>query len=231
MTNADELGPVQIPRKRFLGILAGGFVLSPLYWTRSQQGLLVRTDLPLTPPQTEGPFYPIPSIEGQMFNDTDLTRKLPSDELADGDLTILDGVVTDPSGAPIEGTTVEIWQASSKGLYNHPEDSAEHPELDHDFQFWGRFVTGEDGAYSFYTITPGEYEARTARHIHFRVDAPSRRRLTTQSYFSQYAERNARDDLYGALTRDEQRLVTVDFDKPSDGPWRGSFHIVVDYAS
>lgn len=217
-------------RRRFLKILgAGATLMIPVGWKCAEGSDLVLPDddLPLTPSQAVGPFYPIPSIEQQMFNDTDLTRKLSSDDLANGQLVTLGGVVTDRKGRPLNQSVVEIWQASSDGLYNHPDDHAADPELDHDFQYWGRFITGEHGEYLFSTILPGEYTGRTARHIHFRIDAPGYRRLTTQSYFSNYGERNMRDGLYRSLNRMERNLVTVEFDTSPDQSWKGDFNIVL----
>lgn len=216
-------------RRRFLGLLTAGAALTlPVGWVCAEDSKLwIPDDLPLTPSQTEGPFYPVPSIEQQLFNDTDLTRKLPEDELALGQLVHVNGVVMNQKGTPLKDAVVEIWQASSAGLYNHPDDSAEHPDLDQDFQFWGRFVTGAGGAYSFSTIIPGEYTGRTARHIHFRVDAPGYSRLTTQSYFSQYGDRNMKDGIYKRLNKQGREALTVEFENPRDQAWQGAFNIVL----
>ncbi len=216
-------------RRRFLKILAAGSALAiPAGWgCSSENGIVAPDGLALTPSQTEGPFYPVPSIEQQMFNDTDLTRKLPANALAQGQLIVLDGMVMDRSEQPLKDAVVEIWQASSIGLYNHPDDNAANPSLDQDFQFWGRAITGDDGAYRFNTIIPGEYDGRSARHIHFRVDAPGYRRLTTQSYFANYGERNALDGLYTRLNAEGRNLLTVEFNQPANAPWTGTFNIVL----
>ena len=216
-------------RRRFLKILAAGSTLAiPAGWgCASDSGIVMPEGLSVTPSQTEGPFYPIPTIEQQMFNDTDLTRKLPTDQLAQGQLITLDGTVTDRNQAPLQDAIVEIWQASSMGLYNHPNDNASNPALDPHFQFWGRAITGADGKYSFNTIVPGEYDGRSARHIHFRIDAPGYRRLSTQSYFANYGTRNALDGLYSALSPESRNLLTVEFNQPANEPWMGTFDIVL----
>ncbi|MBX2820143.1 MAG: hypothetical protein KTR29_10695 [Rhodothermaceae bacterium] len=224
MTNKKYLD-----RRRFLKILTAGSALAiPVGWGCStDSGIVTPSGIALTPSQTEGPFYPTPSIEQQMFNDTDLTRKLPTDVLAQGQLIVLDGVVQDRNEQLLENAVVEIWQASSMGLYNHPNDNANNPSLDQHFQFWGRAITGVDGKYSFSTIVPGEYDGRTARHIHFRVDAPGYRRLTTQSYFANYGARNAMDGLYSSLNSEGRDLLTVEFSQPANEPWAGVFNIVL----
>lgn len=216
-------------RRRFLKILTAGSALAiPIGWAcSSDSGIVTPDGVALTPSQTEGPFYPIPSIEQQIFNDTDLTRKLTGDELAQGQLIVLDGTVMDRNEQPLNNSVVEIWQASSAGLYNHPNDNAENPSLDEHFQFWGRAITGEDGTYSFNTIIPGEYDGRSARHIHFRVDSPGYRRLTTQSYFARFGARNSLDGLYSGLSSEGRNLLTVEFSQSTNQPWAGTFNIVL----
>lgn len=225
---------VFLERRRFLKILTMGAALGiPVGWGCSSDSDLIIPDpivpggIPLTPAQTEGPFYPVPTIEQQMFNDTDLTRKMPADELAQGQIIVIEGTVMDQRERPLPNSIVEIWQASASGLYNHPQDAANDPTLDAAFQFWGRAITREDGSYGFMTIIPGEYDGRAARHIHFRVDSPGFRRLSTQSYFASFGTRNAADGLYNALNSSEKQLVTVEFAEFDDQPWRGSFDIVL----
>lgn len=218
-----------LERRRFLKILSAGvFLTLPVGWTQAEESnLWLPDDLPLTPRQVKGPFYPVPSIEQQIFNDTDLTRKLPDHALADGQIVDIEGIVRDRKGRTLANTVVEIWQASEDGLYNHPNDAAEDPELDANFQYWGRFITGEDGAYRFKTIVPGEYQGRSARHIHFRVASPGYRELITQSYFSMYGERNTKDALYRRLNKQARELLTVEFNDTGGGGWKGTFNIVL----
>ena len=224
-----------LQRRRFLKILGAGAALGiPVGWGCSSDSDLIIPDpngsLSLTPAQAEGPFYPVPSIEQQLFNDTDLTRKLPQDEIATGQLIVIEGTVMDQNQRPLNQSIVEIWQASTAGHYNHPNDAANDPALDQAFQFWGRAITGEDGTYQFTTILPGEYTGRSARHIHFRIDAPGYNRLTTQSYFASFGSRNASDSLYNSLSSSERALVTVEFEEFSDQPWSGTFNIVLQEA-
>ena len=224
-----------LQRRRFLKILGAGAALGiPVGWGCSSDSDLIIPDpngsLSLTPAQAERPFYPVPSIEQQLFNDTDLTRKLPQDEIASGQLIVIEGTVMDQNQRPLNQSVVEIWQASTAGHYNHPNDAANDPALDQAFQFWGRAITGEEGTYQFTTILPGEYTGRSARHIHFRVDSPGYNRLTTQSYFSSFGSRNASDSLYNSLSSSERALVTVEFEEFNDQPWSGTFNIVLQEA-
>lgn len=228
-------------RRNILKALAAGATLAVPGWALANNALWMPEDLPLTPHQTEGPFYPETTIEQQLYSDTDLSRKLGDHEFAKGQQCVVEGAVLDRKGKPVNGSVVEIWQACSSGRYNHSLDDQNPGLLDNNFQFWGRAVTGEDGRYSFKTIVPGKYPGRTARHIHYRVDADGFRRCTTQSYFSDFGEDNMRDGIYRSLNRKERELVTVEFDKPTPEtdknqkgkrkekvkPWRGEFNVVL----
>lgn len=201
-------------RRSILKFLAAGATLSIPGWVYGKNSIWVPEDLPLTPQQTAGPFYPETSIEKQIFNDTDLRRKLGDHEFAKGQQCVVNGVVQNRKAKPVKGAIVEIWQACSSGRYNHSQDKRNPGLLDNNFQFWGRAITDKNGKYSFKTIVPGKYPGRTARHIHYRVDAPGYRRCTTQCYFSDFGNDNMRDGIYRSLNRKERRLVTVEFHKP-----------------
>ena len=231
-----------VGRRNFVKFLAAGTTLAFPGWVRGAGSIWVPEDLDVTPQQTEGPFYPNPTIEQQAFNDTDLIRKLGKDAAAKGKQCVVQGVIKDRKGKPIKGSIVEIWQACASGRYNHKRDSDNPSPLDDNFQFWGRAVTGEDGKYSFKTIVPGKYPGRTARHIHYRVDADGFRRCSTQCYFSDYGEDNIKDGIYRSLNRKEREQVTVEFDKPAAAKrsaegadaktekpalWKGQFDLVL----
>lgn len=220
-------------RRQFLSALGAGATLALPGWALGSNSLWMPQELPVTPTQTEGPFYPETTIEQQLYNDTDLTRKLNSHELAKGKPATVNGIIKDRSGRPLKDSVVEVWQACSSGRYNHSADSRNPSLLDNNFQFWGRAITGEDGKYSFTTIIPGPYPGRTARHIHYRVDSPGHRRLSTQCYFSDFGDDNMRDGIYRSLAREERELVTIEFDKPrgeateTAKPWIGKFDMVL----
>ena len=240
-----------IQRRDVLRTLAASATLALPGWALARNSLWMPEDLPLTPQQTEGPFYPEKTIEQQLYNDTDLSRKIGGHEFALGQKAVVEGVVMDRKGKPVPKAIVEVWQACKSGRYNHSSDSRNPALLDNNFQFWGRAVTGEDGRYSFTTIIPGQYPGRTARHIHFRVDAEGFRRCTSQCYFSDYGDDNMRDGIYRSLDAAERKLVTVELDKPTSKkkeaeqaenkenkktetklttsvkPWVGQFNIVI----
>lgn len=183
----------------------------------------------MTPSQGQGPFYPEIEIEKQLHNDTDLYRKMEDSDVAKGEPIVVRGVVQDRHGKPLPGAVVEVWQASAAGQYNHSGDRNEKALLDNNFQFWGRAVVGMDGKYSFTTVIPGTYPGRMGRHIHFRVESEGHSRLSTQCYFAEFGEDNAQDVLYKRLDSKEQKLLTVELEKPSDQqlPRAGDFPIVL----
>ena len=133
--------------------------------------------LSLTPPQTEGPFYP---VDLPLDTDNDLIIINDSTNPSLGEITHLSGRVLDEKGAPIRNAMVEIWQADQNGVYLHKEsDSAE--KRDKNFQGFGKFLTGSAGEYYFRTIKPVKYPGR-APHIHFAVKMKGREKWTTQLY-------------------------------------------------
>lgn len=151
-------------------------------------------DLPLTPSQTEGPYYPSPRMK-PVESDNDLTR-VGSRPQAKGDLLRIKGTVVDPDGKPIPDARVEIWQTDSSGIYLHP-DAANTVKRDMAFQFYGETRTDAAGAFTFLTIEPARYPGR-ARHIHAKITPPAGKTLTTQFYFKADADL-ARDGIARSL--------------------------------
>ncbi len=226
-------------RRKVLQFLAAGATLTLPGWTMAGSIYKPTEDLAVTPQQTEGPFYPQPTIEQQVFNDTDLRRKLDNHALGQGQQCLVEGAIRDRKGKPLKESVVEIWQACASGRYHHKRDSKNTSLLDNNFQFWGRAITGDDGKYQFKTIVPGKYPGRTARHIHYRVDADGFKRCSTQCYFSDYGADNKIDGLYQRLDKKSREQLTVEFDKPAESAkpnsgtpaessiWKGKFDIVL----
>ena len=160
-------------------------------------------ELVRTPPQTEGPYYPI-----QLPLDQDNDLLIVNDNItpAVGEIVQLSGRVLTPSGNPVRNATVEIWQADNTGAYLHPK-SMGYQTRDVNFQGYGRFETASSGEYSFRTIKPGLYTGRT-RHIHFKIKAAGRPELTTQCYF-QGEPRNASDNVLNRIRSERERNAVI----------------------
>ncbi len=153
-----------------------------------------KAQLPLTPSQTEGPYYPSPRLK-PVENDNDLTR-VGSQAPAKGDRLRIGGTVVDPDGKPVAGARVEIWQTDSQGIYMHP-GAAGTEKRDPGFQFHGEARTDAAGTFTFLTIEPARYPGR-ARHIHAKITPPGGKTLTTQFYFKGDADL-ARDGVARSL--------------------------------
>lgn len=174
-------------------------------WRRIALGDFAQA-LVLTPPQTEGPFYPrtLP-----LDVDNDLLVINNAITPAVGAITELSGRVLTPSGSPIRNAVVEIWQVDHHGVYLH-QGSAGREKRDVNFQGFGRFETGSTGEYRFRTIKPVPYPGRTP-HIHFKVKRSDRELLTTQCYIKGEPG-NERDGVLRAIRDPRAReSVLVDF--------------------
>lgn len=116
-------------------------------------------------------------------------------EQAAGDPTHVYGRVLSIDGEPIAGAELDVWQNGDNRLY-----AVQDPEAPED-HLRGRFVTREDGSYSFIAVRPVPYTipsdgpvgrmlASTGRHpwrpahIHVIVRAPGFKTLTTHIFDS-----------------------------------------------
>jgi catechol 1,2-dioxygenase len=111
----------------------------------------------------------------------------------DGSPALIRGTVTDTSGRPLPGASLDVWQSSGNGLYD-TQDPGQPP-----FNLRGVFVTGPGGGFEFRTARPVSYPVPTdgpvgelirrsgrhqwrAAHIHAIVSAPGHRSLTTHVF-------------------------------------------------
>jgi catechol 1,2-dioxygenase len=111
----------------------------------------------------------------------------------EGEPLAVAGRVVDPEGSPIEGVTVDVWQASPVGLYENQDP--EQP--DHNLR--GRFETDAGGRFHFRTVRPAGYpvpvdgpcgELLRAQqrhpyrpaHIHFMLSREGHKTLVTQVF-------------------------------------------------
>ncbi len=132
-------------------------------------------DLPLTPPQTEGPYFKRNSPERTSLVDAGMP----------GTRLLLTGRVLTAAGQPVTRALLDFWQADARGAY----DNAGYLLRGHQF-------ADEAGQYHLETVVPGLYPGRT-RHIHVKVQAPNGPILTTQLYFPD-EPRNAADSIFDA---------------------------------
>ena len=103
-----------------------------------------------SPSQTVGPYF----AQGLLRDGDQVFTNILVSENTDGERIRIEGSVIDAEGRPIEDAMIEIWQANSRGRYNHPLDEQDKP-LDPDFRGHGRTSTDINGNYRFETIKPG----------------------------------------------------------------------------
>lgn len=143
-----------------------------------------------TPRTIEGPLY----VSGAPLVEGDVNLSVDPDE---GVETLhMHGTITGPDGAPVENAVLHVWHANSMGWYSHFDPTGEQSP----FNNRRRIKIGKDGRYAFYSKMPSGYsvppEGATERlmqalgrhgnrpaHIHFFVEAPGYRTLTTQINF------------------------------------------------
>lgn len=221
-------------RKLFKSTLSAGALGSVLFGSKLFASIADACGI--TPPQTEGPFYPVKLPSDK---DTDLTRFAGQTGKPLGEVIEIFGTVQDEKCNPVPKALVEIWQACASGRYNHPGDTS-GLELDPNFQYYGKTVTDLNGRYEFRTIRPGHYPAEVGwirpPHIHFKVFARGYMDLTSQLYFSGKSiggelgklidELNRKDLILQKVPANERDSVIVDVPEVM-GVRRGQFDITL----
>jgi protocatechuate 3,4-dioxygenase beta subunit len=127
----------------------------------------------MTPSQTPGPFFKPRSPE----------RTSLLEPAIHGSRIVLEGHVRSAKCKPFPRVLLDFWQADASGEYDNTG-----------YRLRGHQFTDDQGRYRLETIVPGLYPGRT-RHLHVRLQAPSRPVLTTQLYFPGEAE-NKRDSIF-----------------------------------
>jgi catechol 1,2-dioxygenase len=158
-----------------------------------------------TPRTIEGPLY----VAGAPLEEGDVN--LTKDPDATGSL-YMRGRVTGPDGEPVKDAILHVWHANSQGWYSHFDPTREQTP----FNNRGRIKLGADGKYSFHSKMPNGYSVppggatdtlmkaigrhgHRPAHVHFFIEAPGYRKLTTQINFGD--DPHAADD-FAFATRD-----------------------------
>lgn len=154
-------------RRRFLrawGAASAGLALCPWLAARAEE-------LPPTRGCSDGDDSTPRQMEGPYFKPRSPERGSLLDAGIGGTRIELTGAVLSTRCKPVAGALLDFWQCDERGDYDNSG-----------FQLRGHQFTDADGRYRLGTIVPGLYPGRT-RHIHVKVQAPSRPVLTTQLYF------------------------------------------------
>jgi protocatechuate 3,4-dioxygenase beta subunit len=142
--------------------------------------LIAGATCPVTPRQTEGPFY----------FDPRLVREDVTEGKAGVPLRLRLQIVEAEGCARVERARVDIWHCDARGAYSGYDEERSAGET------WlrGTQLADADGIAEFRTIYPGWYEGRTP-HVHLKARLPDGREIVSQIYFPDalsdrvYAER------------------------------------------
>ena len=150
-----------------------------------------------TPRKTEGPYYSPQTPVRANLREPDTS----------GQPLVLHGLVLTPDCQPVAGAVVDIWHSDENGRYDNSG-----------FRYRGHQFTDSTGAFRFETIRPARYRRRTS-HIHVKVQGASTRLLTSQLFFPDLPDKNARDGIFH-----EDLLLSL-----SSNPegWLGRFDFVL----
>ena len=164
--------------------------------------LIAGDSCPLTPEQTEGPFYFDPKLLR-----SDIKEGRPGVPLL-----LRVQVVDTTDCAAFANARVDVWHCDSAGVYSGYDSERSAGET----FLRGTQRADAQGVVSFATIYPGWYEGR-ATHIHCKAIAADGREVTTQFYFpDELSDSVYRDPAYAA-SRGGRRTTNAD-----DGLFRGS---------
>jgi len=155
-----------------------------------------KTSAIVTPELTEGPYYKAGSPELANL----LQSGMPGTKL------VITGYVYDTNCKPVAKAWLDFWQADANGTYDNSG-----------YTLRGHQYTDANGHFELTTVVPGLYPGRT-EHIHFKVQAPNGKILTSQLFFPGVAQ-NDSDGIYNAS-------LLLSIQKNSDS-WQGQYNFVV----
>jgi len=150
----------------------------------------------ITPELTEGPYFTAGSPE---------LANLYQDGMA-GTKLIVTGYVYDTNCQPVANALLDFWQADANGVYDNSG-----------YTLRGHQYTDTNGFYTLTTVVPGIYPGRT-EHIHFKVQAPNGKILTSQLFFPGVTQ-NDSDGIFNAS-------LLLSIQETSDG-LQGQYNFVV----
>jgi catechol 1,2-dioxygenase len=175
-----------------------------------------------TDPTVLGPFY-VPGAPELAMGDS------IAPENGGGIPLVLSGTVRSSNGTPLASAHLEVWQTSPEGFYD-VQDPSLAP-----MSYRGNFTTGEDGAFSFRTVRPVDYQIPTdgpvgdllrasgraswrPAHTHFMVTCDGYKPLITHLFDAQSAHLGS-DAVFGVR---ESLVIAMDTGE-------SSFDLVLDF--
>ncbi|MBO1901765.1 hydroxyquinol 1,2-dioxygenase [Leucobacter weissii] len=168
-----------------------------------------------------GPFHMVESPARALGDDVSPQSR--------GETTVVRGRVVDTTGRPVPGAVIDVWQANAEGFYDVQQSGVQEVGNGR-----GLFRADEEGRFWFRTIIPAHYPIPTdgpvgellvatrrhpyrPAHIHFIVDAPGYRELTTHIFVagSEYIDSDAvfavKDSLVKSFEPVDSAELAADF--------------------
>lgn len=152
-----------------------------------------------------------------------------------GESCVFEGTVVSLDGTPVADACIDVWSDNANGFYD-----VQQPEIQPRWNNRGRFVTGEDGHYSFRGIKPtsypipddgpvGELLQRLGRHpyrpahMHFIVTAPGHQTVVTHTFVDgdEYLDSDA---VFGVK---ESLIASCERTDGGDSMWSSRFDFVL----
>jgi catechol 1,2-dioxygenase len=152
-----------------------------------------------------------------------------------GESCLFEGRVLDLDGHPVERACIDVWSDNADGFYD-----VQQPDIQPKWNNRGRFITSDDGRYSFRGIRPTSYPIpddgpvgalleRLGRHpyrpahMHFLVTAPGYQDLITHTFVvgDHHLESDAVFGVKASLVAPYERL------RDADTRWRSPFDFVL----
>jgi protocatechuate 3,4-dioxygenase beta subunit len=134
-----------------------------------------KTSASTTPELTEGPYYKAGSPELANLYQAGMA----------GTKLVVTGYVYDTNCQPVANAWLDFWQADANGTYDNSG-----------YTLRGHQYTDANGFFTLTTVVPGLYPGRT-EHIHFKVQAPNGKILTSQLFFPGVSQ-NDSDGIFNA---------------------------------
>ena len=178
--------------------------------------------LPLSAEDTIGPYYPIWFVDDFSSDLTVAKNGIVCEPR--GQRIVLSGRLVDKHGQSIHAGLVEFWQANAEGRYRTLKNAGE-PELDPNFHGFGRLRTSGE-RFEYCTVKPGKCGTR-APHISATIFCDGISRVTTQIFFEDEADDNARDPLLQSLPESDRGLLIARRTKHEDDAIHYEVDIVI----
>jgi protocatechuate 3,4-dioxygenase, alpha subunit len=157
----------------------------------------------ITPSATVGPYFAYGLTPNGRYAWKDTGSAAMAAPGTEGTPVRIEGRVLDGDGVGIPDAMIEVWQADSRGRYDHARATgSEMHGSNTGFSGWGRVDTAADGGFALMTIKPGVVAGAVPQAPHLLVAVFARgllRHLYTRIYFPEDAGAQSTDAILQAV--------------------------------